>query len=154
MISRGRLSKSWLRVNKTKWCREARLRKTLYKPLNGSQTKGSQWENLLKKDKIKPFSASRSRQTHLLKIIYHLRNIKVLSINSHSHLLRSITRGQTAPKIPKGGNGKKIGLIFFPPGIISGIIRRGTERGGGVNFPVSGRSENCWQNGCNLTTRP
>ena len=63
--------------------------------------------------------------------------------NSHSHLPRSITRGQTAPKIPKGGNGEKIGLIFFPPGIISGIIRRGTERGGGVNFPVSGRSENC-----------
>ena len=62
MISRGRLSKSWLRVNKTKWCREARLRKTLYKPLNGSQTKGSQRENLLKKDKIKPFSEYHSRQ--------------------------------------------------------------------------------------------
>ena len=143
MISRGRLSKSWLRVNKTKWCREARLRKTLYKPLNGSQTKGSQWENLLKKDKKSHFQNIIPDKTYLLKIIYNLRNIKVLSINSHSHLPRSITRGQTAPKIPKGGNGEKIGLIFFPPGIISGIIRRGTERGGGVNFPVSGRSENC-----------
>ena len=32
---------------------------------------------------------------------------------------------------------------FLPPGIISGIIRRKSKRGGGVNFPVSGRSENC-----------
>ena len=45
MISRGRLSKSSLRVNKTKWCSRGRLRKTLYKPLNGSQTRNPCGEN-------------------------------------------------------------------------------------------------------------
>ena len=108
MISRGRLSKSWLRVNKTKWCREARLRKTLYKPLNGSQTKGSQWENLLKKDKIKPFSEHRSRQNASFK--------NYLSFEKYKSLTKILTA--TSPGLSpedklhqrsqKGGTGRKL----------------------------------------------
>ena len=115
MISRGRLSKSWLRVNKTKWCREARLRKTLYKPLNGSQTKGSQWENLLKKDKWKHFQNTMLDKTHLLRIIYHFRNIKVLSNKFPQPPPQVYHQRTNCTKDPKRGERGENWPDFLPP---------------------------------------
>ena len=147
MISTGRLSKSSLRVNKTKWCSRASVCEKHFTnhwmgpkrsgtPKMGPKPSGDQkW--------VPRFSPPR--------------NIKIKVVGNQIKTKNSFLwylYMQTARNIPKGGKVRENWPDFLPPGIISGIIRRESKGGGGVNFPVSGRSENCWQNGCNLTTRP
>ena len=93
---------------------------------------------------VKPFSEHHARQNASFKYYLSLEKYKSLVKKFPQPPPQVYHQRTNCTKDPKRGeHGEKIGLIFFPPGIISGIIRRGTERGGGVNFPVSGRSENC-----------
>ena len=150
MISTGRLSKSSLRVNKTKWCSRASVcEKHFTNHWMGPKRSGT--------PKMGPKQVPRRENFLMVLEDFPLPTIKIKVMGNQIKTKNSFLWDQymqTARNIPKGGNWEKIGLIFSPPGIISGIIRRESKGGGGVNFPVSGRSENCWQNGCNLTTRP
>ena len=141
MISRGRLSKSSLRVNKTKWCsRGSVCEKHFTNHWMGPKRSGDpRGENFLSTLEDFPLPAIKIKVWEI-----KLRQKKSFLWDIYANYKKYPKRGKLGENWPD----------FLPPGIISGIIRRESKGGGGVNFPVSGRSENCWQNGCNLTTRP